>query len=247
MSVKSDDEGMEVSSIVEKSVLYLVSTPIGNLKDITYRAVEVLTHVDLIAAEDTRHSAILLKHYLINTKTTSYFDFNKEKKTPFLIEQLQHGKSIALITDAGTPGISDPAFNLVHAAIDAGIRVETIPGPTALIPALILSGLATDRFVFEGFLPVKKGRQKRLAKLQQEDRTIILYESPQRINKTVAQLYQSFGDRRLCLARELTKKFETIYRGRLSDFADSATTLPTKGEYVIVLEGTNEESKVQRE
>ncbi len=171
---------MVESSSGETGILYLVSTPIGNLKDITLRALEVLSGVDLIAAEDTRHSAKLLAYYDIHTPTTSYFDYNKEKKTPILIDQLASGKSIALITDAGTPGISDPAFFLVRAAVDAGISVVAVPGATAFVPALVVSGLPSDRFVFEGFLPFKKGRRKRLEQLRTESRTIILYESPHR-------------------------------------------------------------------
>ncbi|MBN2012992.1 16S rRNA (cytidine(1402)-2'-O)-methyltransferase [candidate division KSB1 bacterium] len=231
---------MDQSSSDAYGILYLVSTPIGNLKDITFRAVEILADVDLVAAEDTRHSAILLKHYQINTKTTSYFDFNKEKKTPFLIEELMQGKSIALITDAGTPGISDPAFYLVRAAIEAGIAIETVPGPTAFVSALIVSGLPTDRFVFEGFLPAKKGRQKRLLGLQHEERTIIFYESAQRLLKTLAQLFEFFGDRRICVARELTKKFETISRGQLSEFVNGSISVTARGEFVIVIEGFND-------
>ncbi len=184
--------------------LYLVSTPIGNLKDITIRAIEVLSNVDLIAAEDTRHAAILLKHYNITIPTTSYFDFNKEKKTPGLIKKLLQGQSIAVISDAGTPGISDPAFYFVREAIRQDIPVEAIPGATAFVPALIISGLPTDRFIFDGFLPTKKGRQKRLQEIANEKRTIILYESPRRLLKTVADLKQHLGNRRIAIARELT-------------------------------------------
>jgi 16S rRNA (cytidine1402-2'-O)-methyltransferase len=214
--------------------IYLVSTPIGNLKDITFRAIEILSSVDLIAAEDTRHAAILLNHYHITTRTTSYYDFNKEQKTPILIERIKAGESVAIISDAGTPGISDPAFNLVRAAINENIIVEAIPGVTAFVPALIISGLPTDRFVFEGFLPTKKGRQKRLDLLKDENRTIILYESPKRIVKTLAQLYTTLGERKICIVRELTKKFEQVYRGYLSQLSSS---IKQKGEFVIIIEG----------
>jgi 16S rRNA (cytidine1402-2'-O)-methyltransferase len=217
--------------------LYLVSTPIGNLKDITNRAIDVLMNVDLIAAEDTRHTAILLKHYDIATPTTSFFDFNKEKKTPELIQKLLNGKSIAVVSDAGTPGISDPAFNLVREAIREGITIEAIPGATAFVPALITSGLPTDRFVFEGFLPPKKGRQKRLHEIAGEKRTIIIYESPQRVLKTLADLKEHLGNRRVSIARELTKKFEQIYRGTLEEICGNPNLLKLKGEFVLVIEG----------
>ena len=226
----------------QKGKLYLVSTPIGNLKDITFRAIEVLSNVDLIAAEDTRHAAILLKHYDIPIPTTSFFDFNKEKKTPELIKKLKRGDSIAVISDAGTPGISDPAFYIVREAIKNDIAVEAIPGATAFVTALIISGLPTDRFVFEGFLPVKKGRQKRLNKLKNEERTIILYESPKRIQKTLAALQEYWGDRRICIARELTKKFEEIYRGTLEEFTTKLKNIKEKGEFVIIVEGKINES-----
>ena len=217
--------------------LYLVSTPIGNLKDITIRAIEVLSNVDLIAAEDTRHAAILLKHYNITIPTTSYFDFNKEKKTPGLIKKLLQGQSIAVISDAGTPGISDPAFYFVREAIRQDIPVEAIPGATAFVPALIVSGLPTDRFVFEGFLPIKKGRQKRLQEIANEKRTIILYESPRRLLKTVADLKQHFGNRRISIARELTKKFEQVYRGTLEEICENPDLVKIKGEFVVVIQG----------
>lgn len=220
--------------------LYLVSTPIGNLDDITVRAIDVLSKVDLIAAEDTRHSAILLTHYAVKTPTTSYFDFNKEKKTPGLIQKLLQGQSIAVISDAGTPGISDPAFYLVREAIRNGILVEAIPGATAFVPALIISGLPTDRFVFEGFLPPKKGRQKRLQEIAEEKRTIIIYESPHRIVKTLADLKENFGNRRIAIARELTKKFEQIYRGTLEEICRDSSMLKLKGEFVLVIEGSDQ-------
>jgi 16S rRNA (cytidine1402-2'-O)-methyltransferase len=217
--------------------IYIVSTPIGNLKDITLRALDTLSSVDLIAAEDTRRAAVLLSHYHISTPTTSYYDFNKEQKTPILIEKIKGGASIAIISDAGTPGISDPAFYLVRAAIRESIDIEAIPGVTAFVPALVISGLPTDRFVFEGFLPAKKGRQKRLNFLREEDRTIILYESPKRVLKTLKQLNETLGERRVCVARELTKKFEQIYRGLISEFCDNEELIKQKGEFVIIIEG----------
>ncbi len=217
--------------------LFLISTPIGNLKDFSFRSVEVLAKVDLIAAEDTRRVSILLRHYNIDKPKTSYYDFNKEKKTPELIRKLLQGQTIALVSDAGTPGISDPAFYLVREAIKQNIKIEAIPGPTAFVPALIISGLPTDRFVFEGFLPHKKGRQTRLKELADEKRTIIFYESPKRVLKTLAQLYSIWGDRRVAIARELTKKFEQVYRGTLQEFVESPEQIKQKGEFVIVVEG----------
>lgn len=224
----------------QTGTLYLVSTPIGNLKDITYRAVEILSTVDLIAAEDTRHAAILLRHYNISTPTTSYFDFNKERKTPGLIEKLLSGRSIAVISDAGTPGISDPAFYIVREAIRHDITVEAIPGATAFVPALIISGLPTDRFIFEGFLPPKKGRQTRLKALSEEFRTIIIYESPKKLLTTLRDLRQHLGNRRISLARELTKKFEQIYRGTLEEITENPSVIKLKGEFVIIIEGNKE-------
>ncbi len=223
----------------ESGILYLVSTPIGNLKDISQRALDTLAQVNLIAAEDTRRAGILLKHYKIATPTTSYFDFNKEKKTPMLLDRLKSGESIALISDAGTPGISDPAFYLVREAIRQDITVEAIPGAAAFIVALVVSGLPTDRFVFEGFLPQKKGRQTRLKELSEEKRTIVLYESPNRIHKTLKQLLEFLGDRQICICRELTKKFETTYRGTVEAFVNNPDLIRTKGEFVLVIAGKN--------
>jgi len=223
--------------------LFIVSTPIGNLKDITLRAIEVLEKVDLIAAEDTRHTRILLDHYRIKTPTTSYFDFNKEKKTPVLIRKLQNGEEIALVSDAGTPGISDPAFRLVRECLRNGLAVETIPGATAFVPALILSGLPTDRFVFEGFLPVKKGRKTRLEKLKEETRTIILYESVHRIPRTLSDLLIFFGDRKVAVVREITKKFEEVHRGYLSELNENLAQIKLKGEFVLVIEGKGKKGK----
>ncbi len=224
-------------TLVSAGKLYLVSTPIGNLEDITFRAIHVLKQVDLIAAEDTRHSAVLLKHYGITTPTTSFHAFNIAKKTPGLIQKLLQGESIALISDAGTPGISDPAFHLVREAIANDIAIEAIPGATALIPALIISGLPANRFVFEGFLPAKKGRNQRLQELALEQRTMIIYEAPHRLLKTLQQLLAHLGNRQIVIARELTKKFEQIYRGTLEDICQRPEQVVLKGEFVLVIEG----------
>lgn len=224
-------------SVVSAATLYVVSTPIGNLADITYRAVAVLKQVDLIAAEDTRTSRVLLDHYGITTAVVSYHDFNEDRAAPGLIRRLKQGLSIALITDAGTPGISDPAFYLIRAALQENLPVCAVPGPTALIPALLLSGLPCERFSFEGFLPVKKGRQKRLQHLQAEPRTMVFYESPHRLQRTLADLYEACGDRPAAIARELTKKFEQVLRGTLSRLIEEAAGLPLKGEFVIIVEG----------
>ena len=228
--------------------LYLVSTPIGNLRDISLRALDILESVDLIAAEDTRTSRILLDHYNIRTPSTSHHDFNKERVAPLLIAKLKEKQSIAVISDAGTPGISDPAFYLVRQAIEENVTVESIPGATAFVPALVVSGLPTDRFVFEGFLPAKKGRSSRLYELRSDPRTIILYESPHRIIKTLTDLYKTMGNRRVAVARELTKKFENIVRGTLEEILKNAPSLKAKGEFVIVLEGwTRQQRSRQKE
>jgi len=231
--------------IVKPGTLYLVSTPIGNLQDITLRALKVLAQVDIIAAEDTRTSLKLLNHYTIKVPLTSYHDFNKEKVTPALIKRLESAESIAIISDAGTPGVSDPAFYLVREAIRRGINVESIPGATAFVTALTSSGLATDRFVFEGFIPVKKGRQKRLEELRLEPRTIIIYESPNRVVKTLQDIYAVLGNRQVVLARELTKIFEQFVRSSLEELLKTVETLTLKGEFVILVEGCSRE--IQRE
>jgi 16S rRNA (cytidine1402-2'-O)-methyltransferase len=226
-------------SMVEPGVLYVVSTPIGNLSDITLRALQVLQHVDLIAAEDTRTSRILLLHHNIVTPLFSYHDFNEAKAAPAILAKLQNHQSIALITDAGTPGISDPAYYLIRMALEAGIPVQAVPGATALIPALVISGIPCERFVFEGFLPAKKGRQTRLQQLQNEPRTIVLYESPHRLLRTLDELYVALGDRRVAIVRELTKKFEQVVRGTLAEFQVQPSSLILKGEFVLVVEGLN--------
>ncbi|MBE9519300.1 MAG: 16S rRNA (cytidine(1402)-2'-O)-methyltransferase [Bacteroidetes bacterium] len=221
------------------SKLYLVPTPIGNLGDITLRAIEVLKEVDLVLAEDTRKSGILLKHFQISKPVHSHHKFNEHRTIENLVQRLMGGTSIALITDAGTPGISDPGFLLVRACIKEGILVESLPGPTAFVPALVNSGLPCERFVFEGFLPQKKGRQKRLTELATETRTMVLYESPYRLVKTLSQMAEHFGpDRKGSVSRELTKIHEETIRGSLEELARHYSQGTVKGEIVIVVEGS---------
>jgi len=223
------------------SRLYLVPTPIGNLKDITYRAVEILTAVDLILAEDTRHASKLFKHYEINTPVQSHHMFNEHKSVESICDRILSGTAIALITDAGTPGISDPGFLLVRTCLEKGIPVETLPGPTALIPALVNSGLPCERFCFEGFLPHKKGRKKRLTDLEKETRTMIFYESPYRLGRTLNDMSEHFGrDRKACVSRELSKIYEENVRGALSSLSEHYRKGAPKGEIVIVVEGKKE-------
>ena len=222
------------------SKLYLVPTPIGNLGDITLRAIETLKEVDLVIAEDTRKSGNLLKHLNISKPLQSHHKFNEHRTLESLIQRLQSGISMALITDAGTPGISDPGFLLVRACIESHIEVESLPGPTAFIPALVNSGLPSDRFVFEGFLPPKKGRQKRLTELSLEKRTMVFYESPHRIAKTLLQLSEHFGtDRRGSVSRELTKIHEENIRGTLLELHHHYSKGTVKGEIVIVVGGSD--------
>ncbi|HOT96730.1 MAG TPA: 16S rRNA (cytidine(1402)-2'-O)-methyltransferase [bacterium] len=228
---------------VEPGTLYLVSTPIGNLRDISLRALDVLAAVDLIAAEDTRTSRILLQHYAIPTPLTSYHDHNEERAAPLLVQKLVQGASIALISDAGTPGISDPGFYLVRAALQAGCRVVAVPGATAFVPALIASGLPAERFVFEGFLPHKKGRQTRLQALREEPRTMIFYESPLRLERLLREVHALLGDRPAAIAREVTKKFEEIRRGTLAELIAGSATLVKKGEFVVMVAGRPRNSK----
>lgn len=218
--------------------LYLVPSPIGNLGDITYRAVEILRQADGILCEDTRTSSVLLRHYQIQKQLTPYHQHNEHKVLNHLVEQLQLGKTFALITDAGTPGISDPGFLLVRECIRNGIAVECLPGATAFVPALVQSGIPSNRFVFEGFLPVKKGRQTAMKQLAEEERTIILYESPHRLVKTLQELAVFIGaDRSAAVCRELTKMFEETRKGSLTELAAYYEQHPPKGEIVIVIAG----------
>lgn len=220
------------------SKLYLIPSPIGNLADITFRAVKVLEEADLILAEDTRTSAVLLKHYNIPGPVTPYHQHNEHKITGSLVAQLQSGKTMALLTDAGTPGVSDPGFLLVRECIRAGVAVECLPGATAFLPALVNSGIPMNRFVFEGFLPVKKGRQTLLRQLAEEERTLIFYESPLRLMKTLADLIEYFGpERPCCISRELTKMFEENKRGSLQEVRDYFLEKGVKGELVIIVAG----------
>ncbi len=220
------------------SKLYLVPTPIGNLKDMTFRAVEVLNQVDLILAEDTRTSGKLLKHYEITTPMQSHHMHNEHKTVDSLIEKLKSGMSIAVISDAGTPAISDPGFLLTRACVEQNIKVECLPGATAFVPALVNSGLPNNRFVFEGFLPVKKGRQTRLLMLAEETRTMIFYESPHKLVKTLGHFCEYFGeDRLVSVSRELTKLYEETVRGTAKTVSDHYTNKPPKGEIVIIVAG----------
>ncbi|MBN7814265.1 16S rRNA (cytidine(1402)-2'-O)-methyltransferase [Algoriphagus pacificus] len=220
--------------------LYLVPTPIGNLKDITLRAIEVLKQADVILAEDTRTSGILLKHLEISRPLQSYHIFNEHKAVEKLVQRMKSGEHFALISDAGTPAISDPGFLLVREVLAAGLDVQCLPGPTAFVPALVNSGLPNDRFVFEGFLPHKKGRKTRIEGLMEETRTMIFYESTHRILKTLEQLAEAFGpDRQACVSRELTKIHEENARGTLAELIDYYQTHSVKGEIVLVVAGKN--------
>jgi len=226
-------------------MLYIVSTPIGNLKDITLRAIDTLKSVDLIAAEDTRHSGILLKHYQIHKPLTSYHSYNRMKKAPELLELLKQGKSIALISDSGTPGISDPGSHLIRLCIDNNIRLEFIPGPVALIMALVLSGLPTQRFCFEGFLPVKPGKRiTRLKELVKEERTVILYESCHRILKLLPEILSVMGDVDIACARELTKQFEEVRRGKVQEILEHFKQNKPRGEFVLVISRNKEQARL---
>jgi len=219
-------------------MLYIVPTPIGNLKDITLRALEVLKSVDVILAEDTRTTSHLLNHYQITRPISPYHQHNEHKIVDHLVQQMQAGKTMAVVTDAGTPGISDPAFLLVRACIRSDVKVECLPGATAFVPALVNSGVPSNRFVFEGFLPQKKGRQTLLKNLATEDRTMVFYESPMRLVKTLEDFIQYFGEtRHCCVCRELTKMFEENKRGTLSEVRDYYKEKGVKGEIVIVVQG----------
>lgn len=219
-------------------ILYLCATPIGNLDDMTFRVIETLKKVDLIAAEDTRHSIKLMNHFQIKTKMTSYHEYNKYDKAKILVKQMLEGKDIALVTDAGTPGISDPGEELVRQCHEAGIRVTALPGACALINALVISGRPARRFCFEAFLPYdKKERKKILDQLQDETRTIILYEAPHHLEKTLRDLKESLGNRKMTLCRELTKKYESVHLTTIEDLLEKLETNPPRGECVLIIEG----------
>jgi 16S rRNA (cytidine1402-2'-O)-methyltransferase len=217
--------------------LYIVSTPIGNLKDITFRAIETLNEVDFILCEDTRVTSVLIKQYNIIKQLISFNAVSEVKKISAIIERLMQGQSYALVSDSGTPAISDPGIRLISEAIKNEIQVVSIPGPTALIAALTISGLPTDSFIFEGFLPQKKGRQKKLSELSQEDRTIVLYESSHRIEKLIDELVQYFPERYVVVCRELTKKFEETWRGYPLELKEKMNDRIIKGEFVVVIAG----------
>jgi len=220
------------------SKLIIVPTPIGNLEDITLRAIRILKEVDLILAEDTRHTAKLLNHYEINTRMKSHHQFNEHKTIDGIVNQLMSGELIALVSDAGTPGVSDPGFLLIRACIQNGIEVECLPGATAFVPALVNSGIPSDHFIFEGFLPPKKGRKTKLEKLSQEPYTVVLYESPFRLIKTLGQLMEYFGeDRQVAVCRELTKIHEETIRGTLRQVLTHFENQTVKGEIVITISG----------
>lgn len=226
-------------------VLYIVATPIGNLEDITLRALRILKEVDLIAAEDTRHTQTLLNHYGIKTSLTSYHEHNERSKAQRLVERLSRGENVALVSDAGTPAISDPGYRLVVAAVDAGITVIPIPGASAFAAILSASGLPTDRFVFEGFLPGNKGeRRTRLLELQHEARTLIFYEAPHRLMDALADMHELFGDRDLVVAREVTKMHEEFCRGRVSELMSQFKTQKVRGEITLVVRGLTVQTPV---
>ncbi|HZC68124.1 MAG TPA: 16S rRNA (cytidine(1402)-2'-O)-methyltransferase [Nitrospirales bacterium] len=221
-----------------QGILYIVSTPIGNLEDMTFRAVRMLKEVGVIAAEDTRHTKQLCTHFGIHTPLTSYHEFNKEEKTAVLLERLQSGADVALVSDAGTPVVSDPGFFLITRAIEAGIRVVPVPGPSAVLAALAGSGLPTDSFRFEGFLPRKEGpRSKRIVRFREDPATVILFENQHRIDKLLASLLAGLGNRRVVLARELTKHYEEFHRGTLEELIALVRSRPQKGEITLVVEG----------
>ena len=224
--------------------LYLVPTPVGNMEDMTFRAVRILKEADLVLAEDTRTSGILLKHYGIEARLQAHHKYNEHGTSPTIVQRLQAGENIALITDAGTPGISDPGFFLAREAANAGIEVITLPGATAFVPALVSSGLPCDRFCFEGFLPQKKGRKTRIEALRDEQRTMVFYESPYRLLKTLKQFVDTFGaDRQVSVAREISKVHEESVRGTLEDVVAHFTECAPKGEIVIVLAGCSSKRK----
>lgn len=226
--------------------LFIVPTPVGNLEDMTFRAVRILKEVNLILAEDTRKTGMLLKHYNIDNKLQSHHQHNEHKTAQMIAQRIHSGETIALVTDAGTPGISDPGFLLIRTCIEAGIEVECLPGATAFVPALVASGLPCDRFFFEGFLPHKKGRNTRLKYLARLDHTIVLYESPFRIAKTLAQLAEALGaGRKACVSREISKMFEEHRRGTLLELAKYYAQVTPKGEIVLTIAGVYDESEIE--
>ncbi len=221
--------------MAETGILYIVATPIGNLEDISFRAIRILKESSLIAAEDTRQTKKLLNHYNISTSTLSYYEHNRFTRIPQIVNHLNTGKDVAVVTDAGTPGISDPAYKLIRAAIETNARVEAIPGPSASITALVASGLPTDRFIFEGFLPHKKGRKGKLERLASIDATIIIYESPKRIQRTLKDILEYIGNRPAVIGRELTKMHEEIIRGKVSELLSYFNRNTPRGEFVIMI------------
>lgn len=227
-------------------MLYIVPTPVGNLEDITLRALRILKEVDLILAEDTRTSSVLLHHYDIHTPLRSHHKFNEHETSDRVADEIAAGKNVALISDAGTPGISDPGFMLVRACVERGVEVQCLPGATAFVPALIDSGLPCDRFYFEGFLPQKKGRQTRYKALAEQTHTIIIYESPFRLVKTLTELAQFMGpDRKASVSREISKVHEDTQRGTLAELAEHFKMTPPKGEIVIIIEGLNAQRAIE--
>ena len=226
-----------MSEEIQQGTLYIIPTPIGNLEDITYRAVHILSRVNVIAAEDTRKTGILLDHYKIRQHLISFYSHNETVRIPQIIDRLRSGEAVAVVSDAGTPGISDPAHSLITAVIAEGFSVIALPGATALIPALVGSGLPSARFVFEGFLPHKKGRQTALQRIAEEKRTVVMYESTHRLLKVLEELLHHCGDRNIAVCREISKKFEEIQRGTVSDVLAYFSTHSIKGEFVIVMEG----------
>lgn len=221
-------------------MLYIVSTPIGNLEDMTLRAIRILKEVDLIAAEDTRHAQILLQKYEIKNQITSYHSYSNDFKLKQIVEMLVAGKNVALISDAGTPGISDPAYTLVRAAIEAGIQIVPIPGASAVLSALVMSGKPIHQFVYLGFLPIKKGRQTLLKSLASEEKTIVIYEAPHRIMRTLEDLKEYLGDREISICREITKIYEETIRCKISEAIEHFTTKAPRGEFVLVIQGNQD-------
>lgn len=232
----------------ETGILYVVPTPVGNMEDMTFRAVRILKEADLILAEDTRTSGILLKHYDIKNSLMSHHKFNEHKTVGSIVDRLLSGETIALISDAGTPAISDPGFLLVRECVKAGVTVQTLPGPTAFVPALVSSGLPDEKFCFEGFLPQKKGRATRLAALATEHRTMIFYESPHRLVKTLTQFAENYGDeRQVAVCREISKVHEECVRGTLAEVIAHFTASEPRGEIVIILQGAEETKEDKKE